>query len=59
MENKKEDKIFYCKACLSFAIVSIAGIDYCDDCGCTDIGEMDAEEWEKMYVKRYGHKYKE
>lgn len=54
-----EDNILYCKTCLSFAVVNEDGIDYCEECGSTDIGEMDITEWENAYIKRYGHKYKE
>ena len=33
--------------------------DYCDSCGATDIGECSIEEWENMYINRYGHRYLE
>lgn len=56
---EEEDIILYCRTCLSFAVVEECGIDYCEDCGSTDIGEMDVVEWEKAYIKRYGHKWKE
>ena len=33
--------------------------DYCDECGSTDIEQCSIEEWEKKYIKMYGHPYLE
>lgn len=33
--------------------------DFCMECGCTEIAEANIEEWERMYERRYGHKYVE
>lgn len=62
--NKEYDKekVYYCKKCLSLAIISTEreaeSIDFCNDCGCTDIEEAEnINVWEEMYEKRYGHKY--
>lgn len=58
-----DQPIYYCRRCLSLDIKQIGegegegGIDYCDDCGCTDIGEMNIYEWEEVYRKRYGKYY--
>ena len=31
--------------------------DYCEDCGTVDIGEASFEEWDEMYVEKYGHHF--
>ena len=30
---------------------------YCGDCGTVDIGEASFEEWDEMYVEKYGHHF--
>ena len=55
--NYNDERVFWCKRCLSLKIKSEDGLDYCDECGCADIGESSFEEWENMYVKRYGRKF--
>ena len=60
--NYNEEPVFYCKHCLSLRIRDIPVMtdsDYCDSCGATDIGECSIEEWENMYINRYGHRYLE
>lgn len=54
-----EDKVLYCPTCLSLQILGIEGTDlcYCGKCGCTDIQEIDFEEWDKLYQKQYGKQY--
>ena len=47
----------YCKNCLSLRIMSFDGMDYCDHCGDTDIEENTIEEWEKLYIAKYGDKF--
>lgn len=32
-------------------------MDYCEDCGCTDIKETHISNWEKMYEEKYKKKY--
>ena len=57
-----KEPVLYCKHCLSLNIRNVPMIedsDYCDDCGATDIGKCSIEEWESLYVERYGHKYLE
>jgi hypothetical protein len=61
-ENQKynDEPVFYCKNCLSLRIRFIPVMqdsDYCDECGCTDIKEAKVEDWEKLYIEKYGHKY--
>lgn len=52
-----EEPVFYCKHCLSLRIRASEDIDYCDECGGTDIKEVDIHEWENMYEQKYGRKY--
>ena len=65
MDNKEEynqEPVFYCKKCLSLKVLNIELIEdseYCDECGSTDIGTATIEEWDAMYVRRYGHHYLE
>lgn len=45
--------VVYCKNCLSLKIMILNdAIDYCDECGCTDIGSTDIESWKEMYEKK-------
>lgn len=55
--NYNDEPVFYCSRCLSLKVKCEDGLDYCDDCGCGDIGESSFEDWERMYVKRYGRKF--
>lgn len=54
--NYDEIPVYYCKECLSLGVVSECGMEYCKDCGSTDIGTSKIDEWEQMYERRYGHK---
>lgn len=54
------EPVFYCKDCLSLKIRDVEHIDdseYCDECGSTDIGTANIEEWDAMYVAKYGHHF--
>lgn len=33
------------------------GLDYCDDCGSTDIVETDIDNWRELYKKKFGFDY--
>lgn len=63
MDNSKDyndEPVFYCKSCLSLKIKTVASnldLDYCEECGCTDIGEAHIEEWRNLYKARYGFDY--
>lgn len=57
-EEYNQIPVFYCRKCLSLKIRDVEHIDnseYCDDCGSTDIAQASVDEWEAMYVARYGH----
>lgn len=52
-----DEPVFYCKNCLSLGIktvVSMLDLDYCKDCGSTDIEQTHIENWQKLYRERYG-----
>jgi hypothetical protein len=54
------EPVFYCKHCLSLKIKSVPGIeelDYCDECGVTDIGKTDINTWRQMYIDKFGFDY--
>lgn len=60
--NDSNNTVLYCKNCLSLRIMDIENIensDFCDKCGSTSIGETSIEEWEKLYLNKYGHKFLE
>lgn len=60
-EDYNKEPVYYCKGCLSLKVKTVAAavldLDYCDDCGSTDIEQSSIEEWDYMYEKRYGFKY--
>jgi hypothetical protein len=57
-EIDEEDKVWYCKGCLSLRILELDEETlYCDDCGCADIGEATIDEWDTMYQKKYNVKF--
>lgn len=45
--------VVYCSDCLSIKISTIDGIDYCEDCGSTNMKEANIFDWEKMYKAKY------
>ena len=60
--NDSNNTVSYCKNRLSLRIMNIEDIensDFCDKCGSTSIGEATTEEWEELYLKKYGHKFLE
>lgn len=60
LEEYNSIPVHYCKGCLSLKIKTVAeglDLDYCDECGCTDIEESHIEEWRNLYIKRYGFDY--
>lgn len=58
-EEYNDVPLFYCKRCLSLAILRIddlEGIDYCKKCGGTEVGVSLLDTWEQMYKDMYGKK---
>lgn len=52
-----EEPVYYCSNCLSLKIKTInAGeeLNYCDDCGSTNIDSCNIHEWESKYKSKYG-----
>lgn len=58
-----EEKVYYCKECLSLAIIDDkdengnVNFSFCKDCGRTDIECTDIFTWEKMYKENYGYSF--
>lgn len=60
LEEYNDIPVHYCKGCLSLKIKTVTenpDLDYCDECGCTDTGQTNIEEWKKLYKERYGFDY--
>jgi len=59
-ENKVDynaEPVVYCHHCLSLAIRSADGTDYCTKCGGTEMDSSSIFAWEKLYGQRYGGSY--
>lgn len=54
-----EVPVLYCRHCLSLRVKSMDEehdedfLEYCDECGSTDIDETDIHTWGKMYEQKY------
>lgn len=61
LNDYDSEPVRYCSRCYSLKIKYDAFLDddYCVDCGCTDTSESTISEWERLYQKRYGHKFTE
>lgn len=60
--SKKEyndEPIFYCKNCLSLSIkeISNAGLHVCLECGTPKQEESTVDEWNQLYIERYGKSF--
>lgn len=58
-QDYDSEPVWYCARCYSLKILheDHLDVDYCQDCGCSDILTSSIEEWEKLYNNRYGHPY--
>lgn len=56
-EQYNKEPVVFCKHCLSLKVRISGNLDYCDDCGCTELGETDIHHWEELYEQKYGIKY--
>lgn len=59
-EQYNDEPVFYCKNCLSLKVRTVvvgSDLDFCDECGSTDIGQAHIEEWRRLYKERYGFDY--
>lgn len=58
-DDYNDEPVFYCKHCLSLLIINdsqLPGLEYCKDCGSTNIESTHVLKWEEMYKQRYGFK---
>lgn len=57
-EDYNNIPVCYCSRCLSLKIKTVGeDMDYCDDCGNTNITEAHIDEWERVYKERYGKNF--
>ena len=57
-EEYNEEPVFYCTHCLSLRVKALDSyVDYCDNCGSTDIETTDIFTWREMYRKRFGRDF--
>lgn len=59
-ESYDDEPVYYCKRCLSLNICQMPMVEsmcYCGNCGTTEIAETSFEEWDEMFVEKYGHHY--
>ena len=61
IEDYNTEPVTYCARCYSLKIKHEDALDadYCGECGSTDTAEASIEEWERLFERRYGHKYAE
>ena len=59
IEDYNDEPVHYCKQCLSLKIKIVGGVDFCDDCGSTNITTAHIDEWDKLYQERYGETFLE
>ena len=58
VQDFNDEPVLYCKRCLSLLIMEDECVgDYCPECGSTDVGETQIEEWEKLYKKKYNKNF--
>lgn len=52
------EPVYYCPHCLSLKIKILDSfVDYCDDCGCTEVETTDIFTWRRMYKQRFGKEF--
>lgn len=55
IDEYNAEPVHYCTHCLSLRVKILDSyVDYCDNCGSTDIEETDIFTWQDMYRKRFG-----
>lgn len=53
-EEYNKEPVYYCRKCLSLKIKALDSfIDFCDECGGTDIAITDIYTWQEMYKSKY------
>jgi hypothetical protein len=61
-DSYDDEPVYYCRRCLSLRIGQVPMVtdkSYCEDCGTIDIAITSFEQWDEMYVERYGHHFME
>ena len=57
-EEYNNELIHFCKSCLSIRIMRYnSQVDYCDDCGSTRTIQRHVDDWNKLYIMRYGESF--
>lgn len=56
-EEIENDPVYYCKSCLSLAIVVDHGESYCGHCGGAVMGKTNIDFWVSSYRLKYGKDY--
>lgn len=60
-EEFNQEPVHYCKHCLSLNIKIIDlddnSLDYCSDCGCTEIETTDIFSWKEKYKQKYNKEF--
>lgn len=57
-EDYNNEPVYYCSNCLSLKILSLSEhIDFCDECGSTEINTTSIYEWEELYKNKYKKPY--
>lgn len=51
--NYNDEPVYYCNKCLSLLVKTIGDLDYCAQCGSTDIDKAHIKYWETLYMEKY------
>ena len=59
IKEYESDPVTFCARCysLKYKYEESIGMECCMECGCTDCKTTSFEEWNKLYIGRYGHEY--
>lgn len=59
LDDYNSEPVKYCSKCYSLGIryEEHIDLDFCTNCGCSDILETSIDEWERLWEGRYGKKY--
>ena len=60
LKDYNDEPVYYCEHCTSLHILRDAGLDFCGNCGSTEIERLDSDEnqsaidkWQDIYNKRF------
>ena len=61
-KNKKKEQynntpLCFCRKCLSISIYSEDSLEFCLDCGGTDLAESGIDNWKRLFYEEYGNDY--